>query len=107
MELVAGPFVEVWADGFSEAHGEYVFSNLVRLPVPDQDHADVTARTTTDPERVGVAVARIAVGSVTDPLRLEAASLCELRMPCSRRTGDEGVMSVLRTEVARWTHPLS
>ncbi|MGW2349030.1 hypothetical protein [Actinacidiphila glaucinigra] len=65
VELVTGQAMELWADGYSHVRGEYVFSNLVRLSVRDQAHADVTARTPADPERVMVAVARIAAESVT------------------------------------------
>lgn len=64
--LRCGTVVELWADGYSIEAGTYVFSLLVRASPEDQAELDVTARTPSDPDRVGVAVARISLAAVQE-----------------------------------------
>lgn len=67
--LRTGTRLAIWADGFSEVHGEYVFSVLVdREPdEPGLAAVEIVARTPSNPNRVDIVVARIpraAVGEI-------------------------------------------
>jgi len=72
--LVGGSVVEVWADsvsGISEktAHESHiVFGVLMEIEPDDQDHVEVTARTSANGRRVEVAIARFPRECVRDVL---------------------------------------
>jgi hypothetical protein len=66
IRLVSGAEIALWADGFEEVAGEYVFGNLVDATPDEQTlpHVEVTNRTPSNPARVVVTVARIPIDAV-------------------------------------------
>ncbi|MET8545102.1 hypothetical protein ABZW03_31325 [Kitasatospora sp. NPDC004799] len=64
--LQSGALIELWADGYTEDEGAYLFSLLVRATEAEQAELDVTARTPADPSRVAITVARIPLSEVRD-----------------------------------------
>ncbi len=69
--LTDGCVVLIWADGVEGLSGpegvrDYLFSNLIDVPVDEQEAFDVTARTPANPQRVVVTVARFPRSAVRD-----------------------------------------
>jgi hypothetical protein len=65
--LTTGTTVEVWADGFQELDGFYVFGVLVDVDSePDRTSVLVLNRTPANPARVIIALARFPVSAVAE-----------------------------------------
>lgn len=64
--LHSGVVIEVWADGYQEIDGHYVFGGLVKTDEPPHEGLLVTNRTPSDPTRIGIASARIPIDVVAD-----------------------------------------
>jgi hypothetical protein len=65
VHLATGPTVEVWADGYQELDGYYVFGVLADADAESEiDGLDVTGRTPSNPLRVIVTLARFRVDEV-------------------------------------------
>ena len=67
LTMTDGSDIEVWADGYSEEAGDFVFSVLVDATAEEQHQLEVTGRTPTRPERVIVTVCRLPASAVTGP----------------------------------------
>lgn len=65
--MTDGSDIEVWADGFSEEAGDFVFSVLVDATTEEQQQLEVTGQTPTRPERVIVTVCRLPARAVIGP----------------------------------------
>ena len=67
VKLQAGNTVEVWADGYQELDGDYVFGVLVDAEeASDIDSLDIAGRTPSNPLRVIVALARFRIDDVAE-----------------------------------------
>jgi hypothetical protein len=64
--LHTGQIIDVWADGYQELDGQYVFGVLATSPEPPHASILVTGRTPTDPSRVIIALARIPIDTVAE-----------------------------------------
>ena len=64
--LHTGATIEVWADGYQEIDGHYVFGVLVTSSEPPHSGILITGRTPSDPSRVIIALARIRIDTVAD-----------------------------------------
>ena len=59
-----GSVAVVWASSYSIEDGSYVFDTLVNASPDEQRLLEVSARTPSDPNRVGVVNARLPEGTV-------------------------------------------
>ncbi|MEY2242067.1 hypothetical protein ACN6K9_008360 [Streptomyces sp. SAS_267] len=66
LRMVNGGLAHIWADGYEEVDGSYVFDVLATVSVADQPHLAVTGTGLANPERVCVTVARIPMNAVQD-----------------------------------------
>jgi len=64
--ITGGRVVEVWADGYQEIDGAYVFGVLVDAEPDEIEHLLVTGRTPSDPTRAIIGLARFPVELVED-----------------------------------------
>ncbi len=64
--LMDGRTAEVWADGYQEVDGFYIFGVLAEADEEEQRHLLITGRTPTDPKRVIVGLSRFPVEAVAD-----------------------------------------
>lgn len=68
LEMKSGTSIGIWALGYSEVDGNYVFDVYLEATEAEQKDRDlvITAHTPADPEKVMVAVASIPVDEVED-----------------------------------------
>ncbi|MYS19363.1 MULTISPECIES: hypothetical protein [unclassified Streptomyces] len=66
LRMTNGGLAHIWADGYEEVDGSYVFDVLARVSLADQAHLAVTGAAPADPEGVCVTVARIPMNAVQD-----------------------------------------
>jgi len=62
--LLEGSNIEVWADGYQEIDGKYVFGVLADVDEHAQADLLITGRTPTNPKRVIVGLSRFPVEAV-------------------------------------------
>ena len=63
--LASGAVVEVWADGYTEMDGYFVFTALVDAEREPRESTLVMGRTPTNAQRLDVALARFPVAEVS------------------------------------------
>ncbi|MFG2839790.1 hypothetical protein ACGFYE_32840 [Streptomyces zaomyceticus] len=66
LRMVNGGLAHIWADGYAEVDGSYVFDVLATVPLDHQAHIAVTSSAPTRPESVCVTVARIPMNAVEE-----------------------------------------
>ena len=95
--LLDGHTVEVWADGYQELDGAYVFSVLADVGEEQQKDLFITGRTPTDEKRVIVGLSRFPRERCPRSAAAEDLAQCRIdRIPAA-----EGIRSRAEAEVSR------